>query len=138
MAENKTKATETSVESYLSAIEDEIRRKDCEALIELMSKVTDQEPKMWGTSIVGFGSYHYRYASGREGDSALTGFSSRKGEIALYVAANAPGHEKLLTKLGKYKTGKSCLYIRRLSDVDIDILEQLITRSVADIKRQYP
>ena len=90
MAENKTKATEAGVESYLSAIEDEARRKDCEALTQLMTKATKQQPKMWGTSIVGFGSYHYKYESGREGDSCLTGFSSRKGDISIYGVAAVP------------------------------------------------
>jgi hypothetical protein len=137
MAENKTKATEASVESYLSAIEDESRRKDCEALVELMSRVTNEPPKMWGTGIVGFGSYHYKYESGREGDSSLAGFSSRKGDLSLYLAANYPGHAELLARLGRHKMGKSCLYIRRLSDVDIQALEQLVARSVEEMKRRH-
>lgn len=135
MAENKTKVTEVSVESYFSAIEDEARRQDCEALAKLMTKATAYEPKLWGANIVGFGSYHYKYESGREGDSCLTGFSSRKGEIAIYILANFPGREDLLAKLGKHKTGKGCLYIRKLSDVDPNVLEQLIAISVAERKR---
>lgn len=131
MTENKTKATDVSVNSYLSAIEDESRRKDCEALARLMLQATNEQPKMWGTSIVGFGSYHYKYPSGREGDSPLAGFSSRKGDITLYLASDLAEHEKLLSKIGKHKTGKGCLYIRRLSDVDLNVLEQLITDSVA-------
>ena len=137
MAENKTKVTEASAESYFSAIEDEARRKDCEALAKLMTKATKQKPKMWGTSFVGFGSYHYKYESGREGDSCLTGFSSRKGDISIYILASFPEREELLSKLGKHKTGKGCLYIRKLSDVDPKVLEQLIVSAVAERKRRY-
>ena len=137
MKENKTKVTEASVESYLAAIADEARRQDCEALTKLMTKATKQPPKMWGTSIVGFGSYHYKYASGREGDSCLTGFSSRKSDITLYLVADFPGQDELLAKLGKHKRGKGCLYLRTLSDVDPKVLEQLIVGSVAERKRHY-
>jgi hypothetical protein len=137
MAQNKTKPTEMSVESYFLGIEDEARRKDCEALARLMSKATKQKPKMWGTSIVGFGSYHYKYESGREGDMCLVGFSSRKGDISVYGATGAAGHEALLAKLGKHKMGKGCLYLRKLSDVDPGVLEQLITGSVAQKKRLH-
>jgi len=137
MAENKTKVTEASVESYFSTIEDEARRKDCEVLSRLMTKATKQQPKMWGTSIVGFGSYHYKYESGREGDSCLTGFSSRKSDISVYLVASVAAQEKLLSKLGKHKMGKGCLYIRKLGDVDRKILEQLIVGSVAERKRHY-
>ena len=135
MAENKTKATESSVADYLAAIEDEDRRKDCEALCELMAKATKQPPKMWGTSIVGFGSYHYRYESGREGDSCLVGFSSRKGDISVYGLVGSPEREELLGMLGKYKTGKGCLYIRTLSDIDLKVLGQLVASSVAEKMR---
>jgi hypothetical protein len=137
MAENKTKATEVPVESYLSAIEDEARRKDCVALAKLMTRATKQKPKMWGPSIVGFGSYHYKYESGREGDSCLTGFSSRKGDISVYLTASFAGREELLEKLGKHKMAKGCLYVRKLSDVDPKVLEQLIVRSVAERKRHH-
>ena len=137
MAENKTKATEASVESYLSGIQDEARRKDCEALAKLMTKATKQKPKMWGTSIVGFGSYHYKYESGREGDSCLTGFSSRKGDISIYLVASFPGRDELLAKLGKYKMAKACLYVRKLSDVDTNVLGQLVVGSVAERKRNH-
>lgn len=137
MAENKTKATTASVKSYLSAIEDEARRKDCEALAKLMTKATKQKPKMWGTSIVGFGSYHYKYESGREGDACLTGFSSRKGDISLYLVAGFPGQAELLSKLGKHKMGGGCLYVRKLSDVDRKVLEQLVVGSVAERKRRH-
>jgi len=137
MAENKTKATEASVEDYLSAIEDEARRQDCEALATLMTKVTKQRPKMWGETIVGFGSYHYKYESGREGDCCLTGFSSRKGDISVYLVASVLAQKELLSKLGKHKAGKGCLYIRKLSDVDPKILEQLVVGTVAERKRLY-
>ena len=138
MAENKTKATDVSVESYLSNIGDESRRKDCEALSKLMSKVTKDKLKMWGTSIVGFGTYHYKYESGHEGEAPLAGFASRKGDITLYLASGFPEQEELLAKLGKHKTGKGCLYIRKLSDVDLKTLEQLIVESYAERKRNHP
>lgn len=137
MAENKTKLTEASVEDYLAAIADETRRDDCIALSKLMTKATKQPPKMWGSSIVGFGSYHYKYESGREGDSCLTGFSARKGDISIYLTASFPGLEELYAKLGKHKTGKACLYIRKLSEVDLDILEQLIKGSYTERKRRH-
>ena len=138
MAENKTQATEASVEDYLAAIEDDCRRKDCEDLSKLMAKATKHKPQMWGASIVGFGSYHYKYESGSEGDSCLTGFWSRKGDISVYILARFPDHDELLAKLGKHKTAKACLYIRKLSDVDLKVLEQLIIGSVAERKRRYP
>jgi hypothetical protein len=137
MAENKTQPTGASVENYLDAIEDQNRRKDCAALAELMAKATHQEPQMWGASIVGFGSYHYKYDSGREGDSCLTGFSSRKGDISIYLLASFPGREELLAKLGKHKTGKGCLYIRALSDVDPAVLEQLVASAAAERSRLH-
>lgn len=137
MAENKTKATEASVESYIGAIDDESRRRDCEALLKLISRATKLEPAMWGSSIVGFGSYHYRYESGREGDACLVGFSSRKSDISLYLAASSPEQEQLLGQLGKHKMGKACLYIRQLSDVDAKVLERLVVGAVAEVKRLY-
>ena len=137
MAENKTKATETSVAEYLAAIEDEGRRKDCEALAGLMAKATREPAVMWGSSIVGFGSYHYRYESGREGDMCLLGFSSRKGDITLYGLHAAPDHEKLIAELGKHKSGKGCLYIRKLGDVDMKVLEKLFADAASDKKRTH-
>jgi hypothetical protein len=129
MAENKTRATEASVESYLESIVDPVRRIDCEALTELMSKATKESPKMWGTSIVGFGNYHYKYESGREGDFCLVGFSSRKGEISIYGLNAAPGHAELMARLGKHKVGKGCLYIRSLAGVDLKVLEKLVAEA---------
>ena len=137
MAENKTKQTDASVETYLEGIEDPVRRQDCRTLTKLMSKITKHEPKMWGSSIVGFGSYHYTYASGREGDAGLTGFSSRKGDISVYLAASSARQPELLQKLGRHKMGVSCLYIRRLTDIDMKVLELLIVESVAEVKRRY-
>jgi hypothetical protein len=134
---NKTMATEASVEGYLSAIKDEGRRKDCKALSALMTKATKQKPKMWGTSIVGFGSYHYKYESGREGDSCLTGFSSRKGDITLYLVAEFPGREQLLAKLGKHKASGGCLYLRSLGDVDPKVLEKIVVGAVVERKRNH-
>jgi len=126
MAENKTKATEASVESYLESIANPARRKDCDSLAKLMSKATKESPKMWGTSIVGFGTFYYKYESGREGDTCLVGFSSRKGDITIYGLNAAPSHGELMPKLGKHKAGKGCLYIRSLADVDLKVLERLV------------
>ena len=137
MAENKTRATDASVADYLAAIADEDRRKDCEALARLMAKATKQQPVMWGTGIVGFGSYHYKYESGREGDSCLVGFSSRKGDISVYLLAGFPGRDELLAKLGRHKMAKACLYLRRLGDVDLKVLEQLVAGSAAEVKRRH-
>jgi hypothetical protein len=137
MAENKTKATDSRVEDYLDAIPGEARRQDCEVLSKLMAKATQQPPKMWGSSIVGFGSVHYKYDSGREGDTCLVGFSSRKGDISLYGLNAAPSLDALLAELGKHKAGKGCLYIRHLSDIDIKVLEKLVTEAAAVKTRQH-
>lgn len=138
MAQNKTQLSDASVQDYLSAIEDPVRRKDCEALSKLMSKASGHPPKLWGSSIVGFGSYHYVYESGREGDSCIVGFSSRKGDISVYLLASFPQREELLAKLGRHKTGKGCLYLRTLADVDSKVLEQLVAASVAERQLRYP
>ena len=126
-----------SVKKYLAAIEDKVRRKDCEALVKLMSKVTKEPPAMWGSSIVGFGSYHYKYASGREGDMCVTGFSSSKREISVYLVASGADQDKLLKKLGKHKMGKACLYFKRLADLDTKILEALVFESVAETRCRH-
>lgn len=136
MAENKTKPMDASVERYLASIADADRRRDCQALARLMSRVTKQKPKMWGSSIVGFGAYHYKYATGREGDSSLTGFSSRKQAITIYLAPYMP-QTKAFARLGKHKMGKGCLYIRKLDDVDMQVLEQIIRDSLRELKRRY-
>ena len=137
MPQNKTKETGASVDSYIAAIEDEMRRKDCDALAKLMARVTKQPPKMWGSSIVGFGSYHYKYESGREGDICLVGFASRKSDISVYGLNAAPGHETLTPKLGKHKVGKGCLYIRSLSEIDLKVLEKLVTEAAAAKKSEH-
>jgi hypothetical protein len=137
MVENKTKATDASLAAYLAAIADEARRQDCAALAKMMTHATKQPPVLWGTSIVGFGSYHYKYESGHEGDSCLVGFSSRKGDISIYLMAGFPGRDELLARLGRHKMGKACLYVRRLGDIDPKVLEQLVVGSVTEIKRRY-
>jgi uncharacterized protein DUF1801 len=139
MTEIKTKATEISVESFLdSKAPDGPLRKDCNTLIRIMKKVTGSAPKMWGPSIIGFGKYHYKYESGHEGDMCLTGFSPRKPNISLYVMAGLPGQEELLKKLGKHKASKGCLYIKKLEDVDLAVLESIIKRAVDHVKKKYP
>ena len=138
--ETKTKPTAVSVASYIDAIEDEQRRKDCKTLVTIMKRVTGKAPKMWGPSIVGFDQYHYVYESGHEGDMAIVGFSSRKGELSLYLLG-INGYEDartLLAKLGKHRMGKSCLYVKRLSDIDLTVLEEMVSRSVAETRRRYP
>jgi hypothetical protein len=137
MAENKTKATDASVKDYLAAIDDEARRKDCEALADLMARATKQPPRMWGASIVGFGRYRYRYASGREGETCVVGFSSRKGDISVYGLNAAAGAEELLSELGKHKAGKGCVYIKRLSDVDLNVLKTLVAGAAARRSREH-
>lgn len=137
MADIKTKPTKASVDGYIAAIANETRRDDCQALVKLMSKVTGEPPKMWGPSIVGFGTYHYKYDSGWEADMCIAGFSSRQGNLCVYLDMDSAQQKELLGKLGKHKTGKVCLYIRRLSDVDMKVLQQLVANSVADTRRRY-
>ena len=134
----KTKPTEASVEEYLDTIEDPRRRADCAAISALMKKVTKFEPKMWGPSIVGFGSYHYRYKTGHEGDACLAGFSFRRPEIVVYIAEGFESREELLKKIGKHRMGKVCLYFKRLSDIDVGVLEKLVKSSVAAMRKRYP
>ena len=138
MSVPKTKPTQVSAESHIAAIANEEQRNDAQSLVALMRRVTKQEPRMWGPSIVGFGSYHYKYASGHEGDSALAAFAVRGRELVVYTAADFEGRDVLLAKLGKHKTGKVCVYIRRLANVDLKVLETLVARSIAETKRRYP
>ena len=133
----KTKPTDVSVESHIAALANEEQRNDAQTLVALMRKVTKQEPRMWGPSIVGFGSYHYRYASGHEGDSALAAFAARGRELVVYIAPEFEGRDVLLAGLGEHRTGKVCVYIRRLANVDLKVLEKLVARSVADTKSRY-
>jgi hypothetical protein len=137
MSELKTKPTEVTVESFLDMTGDESVRSDCYKIIDLMEKVTGEKAKMWGPSIIGFGQYHYKYASGHEGDICMTGFSPRKGKITIYGLAGAPGQTALLEKLGKHKAGKGCLYIKKLDDVDLDVLETLIVNTIAHLKKLF-
>jgi hypothetical protein len=134
MAENKTTPNDQNVEQFLNAVADEQKRKDSFTILELMKQVTGLEPKMWGSSIVGFGSYHYRYESGREGDTILTGFSPRKQNLTIYNMGGFEQLDDLLKKLGKHTTGKGCLYIKRLDDVDLPTLKRLIEVSFEHAK----
>ena len=138
MADNKTKPTDASVRAYLDAIPDAARRQDCETIVAMMSRVTGAPPVLWGDSIVGFDSYHYKYASGREGDAPLAGFSSRKGDISIYLSCELPPTDALRERLGRHKMGKACLYVRRLDDVDQDVLEQMVAEAAAATRERYP
>ncbi len=134
-AELKTKVNEASVEDFLNTVSDEQIRADCFEIAKLMQQVTKAEPKMWGSSIVGFGSYHYKGASGREGDWMLVGFSPRKQNLTLYIMAGFERYDELMKKLGKFSTGKSCLYIKKLADVDKKVLKELVSESVKFMKK---
>jgi hypothetical protein len=138
MAEVKTKLTEQSIGSFLDKLPDEQRRNDCYAIARLMEKVSSQPAKMWGTAIVGFGKYHYKYDSGREGEICLTGFSPRKANLTLYVLPDFKGKDELLAKLGKHKAKGNCLHINTLADVDTAVLEKIIAGSIDYLKRKYP
>lgn len=130
MAELKTKKTDASVEAFLNTVADERKRQDCFALVELMQDVTGSEPSMWGDSIVGFGGYRYTNTTGRENEWPVTGFSPRKQNLTLYIMSGFEEYDDLLAKLGKHSTGKACLYIKRLSDVDMSALRELVALSV--------
>jgi len=134
MAELKTKITNASVDKFIKGIKDEQVQDDCRKILDIMQKATKAEPKMWGTSIVGFGNYHYKYASGREGDWFLVGFSPRKQNLTLYLMGGFQENEELLASLGKYSTGKGCLYIKKLEDVNSKVLKELVNRSVKRLK----
>jgi hypothetical protein len=138
MSTLKTRPTDQDGSAFLTQIDNPHKRADSQALLELMQRVTGQPPVMWGDSIVGFGRYHYQYASDREGDWFLTGFSPRAQYLTLYIMSGFDPYDSLLTKLGKYKTGKSCLYIKRLSDIDLDILEALVRASVEHMPATNP
>lgn len=138
MAEIKTKMTDASVEDFLKGIPDAKKRQDSFAILELMRDVTNTEPRMWGPSMIGFGSYHYKYASGHEGDALVVGFSPRKQNLTLYVLSGFDGQDELLKKLGKFTTGKACLYFKRLEDIDQAVLKELVGKTVEHMKRTYP
>lgn len=138
MSDLKTRPTASSVDAFIDAVDDEHKRADCRVVARLMAELTGAEGVMWGSSIVGFGSYHYRYASGREGGFFEAGFSPRKKALTIYVMAGFAEYEDLLARLGKHSTGKSCLYVKRLADVDLDVLREMLIRSVAFIRAKYP
>jgi hypothetical protein len=137
MAENKTKPSRQSVTEFINAIEDPDRRRDVRKVSAIMRKATGSRARMWGSNIVGFGEYHYRYDSGREGDFMITGYSPRKQALTLYIMPGFKSFEPLLKKLGKYKTGKSCLYVKRLSDIDETVLEKIVVGSVKKMREKY-
>lgn len=137
-AELKTKPNKLSVDKFLNNINNKQRKDDAFVILDLMKKITKEEPKIWGPSIVGFGEYHYKYESGREGDWFLTGFSPRKANLTLYIISGFKGYDDLLKKLGKYKiSGGSCLYINKLEDIDMKVLKELITKSVQKMEKKY-
>ena len=137
MAENKTRATKASVTEFIKAIDDPVRRADVRKVATMMRKATGKRAKMWGSSIVGYGTYRYKYASGREGEFMMAGYSPRKQALTVYIMAGFSKYGSLMARLGKYKTGKSCLYIKRLSDIDEQILQRLINESVAYMRKTY-
>ena len=137
MAENKTKPTKASVTDFVNSIESPERRSDVRKVAAMMRRATGKRAKMWGSSIVGYDEYHYKYASGREGDFMITGYSPRKQALTVYIMPGFDGFKSEMSKLGKYKTGRSCLYIKRLSDVDEKVLERLITKSVKVMRKKY-
>ena len=137
MSGNKTKPTDTGVQAFLDAVDGDERRADCQTLIAMMGRITAKPAVMWGPSIVGFDTYHYRYDRGREGDWLVTGFSPRKGDISVYLTACGADQSELLSRLGRHRMGKACLYLRRLSEIDLAVLEQLVAASVAEVRRRY-
>ena len=137
MAELKTRPNQASVAGFLAAIDDPQKRADARKVAAMMRRATGKRARMWGSSIVGYGSYHYKYASGREGEFMLTGYSPRKNALTVYIMPGFSGFKSLMPRLGKYKTGKSCLYIKRLSDVDESVLEKLIDESVKHMRKKY-
>lgn len=138
MPEAKTKPTSANIDEYLASRANPEQISDCKALMTLLKKITKQSPKMWGPSIVGYGSYSYKYDSGRTGESCLTGFAVRGKDLVVYLVAESPEQQALLARLGKHKMGKACLYFKRLVDLDIKILERLICEYVAEIQRRHP
>ena len=136
--EAKTKQESTSVASFLNALEDEQVKADCKALVKLFEKTTGFKATMWGTAIIGFGKYHYKYDSGHEGDSCLAGFSPRKGKISLYANMYYSDDTDAMAKLGKFKAGKGCIYIKKLSDINQEVLSLIIANGIKGIRKRYP
>jgi hypothetical protein len=137
MSENKTRPTNASVSDFINAVENDTRRKDAHVLLGIMEELTGEPAVMWGNSIIGFGRYHYKYDSGREGDMILTGFSPRKSNLSLYVGTKAERNNMYLEKLGKHKTGSSCLYVNKLADIDLEVLKDLIKSNYEYVKKKY-
>jgi Domain of unknown function (DU1801) len=138
MAKNKTTKTEQSVDDFIKAVESETKRDDSRRLMDMMTQLTGEKPYMYGPTIVGFGSYHYKYASGHEGDAPLAGFSPRKAAISLYFAPEFPEREKLVEKLGKCKVAVSCIYVKTLDDIDEAVLKKMISASLKHVRKMYP
>ncbi|OLF80856.1 hypothetical protein AWH62_14145 [Maricaulis sp. W15] len=138
MAENKTQPSATSASEFIASIENPTRRADAETMLAVMQRITGWQPRMWGPSIIGFGEYHYQYESGREGDFMRTGFSPRKANLVLYIMPGYADYSDKLARLGKHKIGKSCLYINKLADVDMAVLEEIIEAGLDDMARKYP
>jgi len=138
MAELKTARNDASVNAFLDQVADPGKRSDCDEIVKVMRSATGEPPRMWGSSIVGFGSYHYKYASGREGDWMLCGFSPRKQSLSIYIMSGFAKFDKLMKKLGKHSTGKSCLYVKSLDDIDRKVLRELVQKSVDDMRARYP
>lgn len=138
MAENKTVPTDVTVQSFLEAVEHPKRREDALVLDALFRRITGFEPKMWGPSIVGYGGYHYKYESGREGDFLATGFSPRKANLSIYIMPGYQDYSSILARLGKHKLGKSCLYVNKLEDIDLAVLEELILTGLSDLGKIWP
>ncbi len=138
MVKNKTTETLSSVTGFINAVKNETRRKDSFALIEIITKLTGLEPKMWGPGIVGFGNYHYQYDSGHEGESPLVGFSPRASALSLYLSGHFENREELLAGLGKHKTEKGCVYVKKLDEINIGVLKKMITNHIKHIKKLYP
>lgn len=136
--QNKTQPTAQDVEEYLLSIGDEIKRADAFKLKDMMERLSGEPAKMWGNAIIGCGTYHYKYESGREGDFMRVGFAPRKANLVIYIMSGFKEHDALMAKIGKHKTGKSCLYVKRLSDIDESVLEELITHSLAYMAQKYP
>lgn len=139
MANAKVKTVETnnSVTDFINSIPDETKKTDCFALIEIMKEQSGFEPKLWGPGIVGFGSYHYKYESGREGEAPLVAFSPRKSEISLYLSSSFENREELLLQFGKHKSAKACIYVKKLNDINLDILKKMISLSIKQVKRLH-
>lgn len=138
MAENKTKPTTVSVDAFIASVGHDTRREDAETLNGLFQKITGWQPKMWGPSLIGYGEYHYKYETGREGDMLATGFSPRKANQVLYIMPGYANFGHILDRLGKHKMGKSCLYVNKLADIDLDVLSELIEAGLTDLQKKYP